>query len=76
MRLILGLLVAAALRHRSRTVAPIAVLGVLVLSMALVLADDEVEVSVVETLVCDAPECARCFLDGLASPPTALLSRW
>ena len=74
-RLILGLLVAAALRYRGRTVAPMAVLGVLVLAMAPVLAHYEVEVSIVETLIGDAPESACCFFDGLTSPPTALLSR-
>ena len=52
-----------------------AVLRVLVLTLAPVLAHYKVEVSIVETLVCDAPERACCFLDGLTSPPTALLSR-
>lgn len=73
-RLDLGLLVAAALRYHGWTVAPTAALGVPVLSMALVLPYYEVEVSIVEALVCDAPESVRCFLNGLASPPTALLS--
>ena len=72
--LILGLFVAAALRYYCGTVAPVGVSGVLVLGMALVLAHYEVEVSIVETLVCDAAESACCFLDGLASPSTALLS--
>ena len=73
-RLIHGFLVAAALRH-SWTIAPIAVLGELVIGiLSLVLPYYEVEVSVVETLICDTSKSTRCFFDGLTPPPTALLS--